>query len=116
MALVLIAPLKPATYVAGAAAYAITTGFSYAAFMSLAFELLGPGAASSATQFTLFMAAVNVPIVYMLRFDGLGHAHYGVRGMLAVDAIGNAVFGIVFLFGVQVYRKRETLDPTSHAA
>lgn len=116
---VLIAPLRPATYVAGAAAYALATGFSYAAFMSLAFELLGPGAASSGTQFTLFMAAVNVPIVYMLRFDGLGHAHHGVRGMLAVDAIANAAFGLVFLFGAHVYRKRErlrfqapTLDPS----
>lgn len=107
VALVLIAPMKPATYVAGAAGYAITTGFSYAAFMSLAFELLGPGGAASGTQFTLFMAAVNVPIVYMLRLDGLGHAHYGVRGMLTVDAVANAVFGLVFLCGVQVYRKRE---------
>ena len=106
IAMVLVAPLTPATYVAGAAAYAIATGFSYAAFMSLAFDLLGPGGAASGTQFTLFMAAVNVPVVYMLRLDGLGHGHFGVRGMLGVDALANAVFGLVFLCGVQWYRKQ----------
>ncbi len=109
VAAVLVAPLTPVTYVAGAAAYSLSTGFSYAAFMSLAFELLGPGGAASSTQFTVFMAAVNVPIVYMLRLDGFGYAHHGVRGMLSMDALANAVFGLVFLAGVQVHRQLPAL-------
>ena len=93
----LLAPLKPITYVAGAAAYAFVTGFGYAAFMALALEVLGSETAASGTRFTLFMAASNVPLVYMLRLDGVGHAHFGVRGMLAADAIANATFGLLLL-------------------
>jgi hypothetical protein len=65
--------------------------------MALAFQLVGPSSPASGTRFTLFMAAVNVPVVYMLRLDGWGHAHFGVRGMLAVDAMSNAVFAVLFL-------------------
>lgn len=92
-----LAPLRPSTYVLGAAAYALATGFGYAAFMALAFQLTGSASVASGTRFTLFMAASNTPIVYMLRLDGLGHLRFGVRGMLAVDALANAAFGLVFL-------------------
>jgi MFS family permease len=98
--LMLLLPLAPSSYAIGAAAYALATGFCYAAFTALAFELLGEGAATSGTQFTLFMAASNAPLAYMLRLDGLGHARFGMRGMLAVDAGANALFGVVLLIGV----------------
>jgi MFS transporter, PAT family, beta-lactamase induction signal transducer AmpG len=91
------AQLSPATFLAGAAAYAFSVGFCYASFMALAFQLVGRSSAASGTRFTLFMAAVNVPVVYMLRLDGLGHARFGVHGMFAVDALSNAVFGVLFL-------------------
>ena len=93
------APLTPPTYIAGAAFYALALGFCYAAFMALGFQLVGPDTAASATRFSLFMAAVNVPVVYMTRLDGWGYAHFGVRGMLLVDAASNAVFGVAFLSG-----------------
>jgi MFS transporter, PAT family, beta-lactamase induction signal transducer AmpG len=93
----LVAPITPATYVVGAAAYALATGFGYAAFMALAFELTGTEPSASGTRFTLFMAASNAPVVYMLRLDGWGHAQFGVRGMLAVDALANVLFAVVFL-------------------
>jgi MFS family permease len=109
----LVAPLTPASYVAGAAGYAFTTGVCYAAFMSLAFELVGSASAASGTQFTLLMAAVNVPVVYMLRLDGIGHGRWGVRGMLAVDAISNAVFGVLFLAIVGIVRSRFARRSTS---
>lgn len=102
----LLAPSIPATYVAGAVGYAFTTGVCYAAFMSLALELVGSSTAAGGTQFTLFMAAVNVPVVYMLRLDGIGHARWGVHGMLAVDAISNLVFGVLLLASVGVVRSR----------
>lgn len=95
-----VAPLTPTTYAIGAAAYAFATGFCYAAFMSLAFTLLGRGQATSGTQFTLFMAAVNLPVAYMVRLDGIGHGHFGVRGMLGVDAAANGIFAVLFLIGI----------------
>ncbi len=103
--LMLLAPLTPASYVIGAAGYALTTGLAYAAFMSLAFQLVGAGSAASGTRFTLLMAAVNVPVVYMMRLDGWGHARFGVHGMLAIDALANAAFGAVFVLGMFVHRR-----------
>jgi MFS transporter, PAT family, beta-lactamase induction signal transducer AmpG len=99
-----IAPLTPAAFLAGAASYVLTIGFCYAAFMSLAFQLVGENSPASGARFTLFMAAVNVPVVYMLRLDGWGHAHFGVRGMIAVDALSNLVFGALFLIVALVAR------------
>lgn len=93
----LICPPTPATYLIGAGAYAFATGLAYAAFMSLAYSLLGAGHAASGSLFTVFMAAVNLPVVYMVRLDGLGHAHGGVRGMLLVDTVANAAFAIPLL-------------------
>jgi hypothetical protein len=52
------------------------------------------------------MAAVNVPVVYMLRLDGLGHSYGGVRGMIAVDALSNTVFGLALLLSVGWLRAR----------
>ena len=111
----LLAPLTPATYLAGAAAYALSTGFCYAAFMSLAFELVGSKTAASGTRFTIFMAAVNVPVAYMLRLDGWGNARGGVHGMLAVDALSNAIFGIIFLVGVLAWRHPARASPSDRA-
>ena len=102
--LMTIAPLSPGAFLIGVASYALTIGFSYAAFLALAFQLVGANSAASGTRFTLFMAAVNVPVVYMLRLDGWGHARFGVRGMLAVDALSNVVFGLLFLTLVLVAR------------
>jgi MFS family permease len=101
-ALMALAPLTPAAFVIGAAGYALTIGICYAAFMSLAFELVGSGSAASGTRFTLLMAAVNVPVVYMLRLDGFAHTHIGLRGMLATDAMSNALFGALFMMLLSV--------------
>ena len=93
-----LAPLRPITYLLGAAGYAFSTGIAYAAFMALALQLLGSEQAASGTRFTLFTAAVNIPVVYMLRLDGLGQARFGVRGMLATDALANLAFAaLLFL-------------------
>jgi hypothetical protein len=74
--------------------------------MALAFDLTGSDPSASGTRFTLFMAAANAPVVYMLRLDGWGHTHAGVRGMLATDAIANVVFGVLFLWLLAVRRVR----------
>jgi hypothetical protein len=115
---ILAAPLRPLTYFVGAAAYALCTGIAYAAFMALALDLLGTTEAASGTRFTLFTAAVNVPVVYMLRLDGLAHAHFGVRGMLASDALANAAFGC-FLFLLLAHgppiRARSAATGSGHA-
>ena len=93
----LLSPLSAATYLIGGALYALVTGFAYAAYMALALELVGAVSTANSTLFTLFTAAVNVPVVYMLRVDGAGHARFGVRGMLAADGLANAVAAVMLL-------------------
>ncbi|HEY2853851.1 MAG TPA: MFS transporter [Gemmatimonadaceae bacterium] len=100
--IMLFAPVRPATYIAGAAAYAMATGFGYAAFMALALDLVGGEAAAGSTLFTLLTAALNIPVVYMIRLDGLGHARFGVRGMLAADGLANAVSAILLLVVLRI--------------
>ena len=100
------APLTPLTYLIDAVVYALLTGFAYAAFMALALELVGSKTHAGGTLFTLFTAAVNAPVVYMLRLDGVGHAHFGVRGMLAFDGIANGLFGIILLIMLRRFRSR----------
>jgi hypothetical protein len=65
--------------------------------MALALDLVGGEAAAGSTLFTLLTAALNIPVVYMIRLDGLGHARFGVRGMLAADGLANAVSAILLL-------------------
>ena len=101
-----VGPLDPATYIVGAAAYCLVGGFGYAAFMALALELLASGTAAGGTRFTLFIAATNVPLVYMMWLEGIGHTHFGVHGMLAIDAVANGVFGILFLAMLPALRSR----------
>jgi hypothetical protein len=52
---------------------------------------------------------VNVPVVYMLRLDGLAHARYGVRGMLGSDALANAGFGLFLLLLLTRWRAPRAL-------
>jgi PAT family beta-lactamase induction signal transducer AmpG len=106
VAVMIPAPLVPATYIVGAAAYAVATGFGYAAFMALALDLVGGDAVAGGTLFTLLTAAVNIPVVYMIRLDGLGHAHFGVRGMLAADGLANACAAILLLVVLRAYSPR----------
>ena len=65
---------------------------------------------ANSTLFTLFTAAVNVPVVYMLRLDGAGHARFGVRGMLAADGAANGVAAILLLALVVRFRPRLAKD------
>jgi hypothetical protein len=81
----------------------VATGFGYAAFMALALDLVGADARAGGTLFTLLTAAVNIPVVYMIRLDGLGHAHFGVRGMLAADGLANACAAIGLLLVLRLY-------------
>lgn len=98
----LFAPLTPSTYIVGAAAYATATGFGYAAFMALALDVVGGEAAAGGTLFTLLTAAVNIPVVYMIRLDGLGHARFGLHGMLAMDGLANVVAAILLLLVLRI--------------
>lgn len=59
---------------------------AFAAGNAISFEVIGPENPLAATLFTLFMAATNLPIVYMAYIDGRGYDVDGVTGGFLADA------------------------------
>jgi PAT family beta-lactamase induction signal transducer AmpG len=94
--LTLLAGDRPTVYFTGTVLYLITTGFGYARFIALVVDLLGEGEHGTSTRYSLFLAAGNLPIAYVLWLDGQGFRHFGTHGLFGVDAGGNLlVFAIV---------------------
>lgn len=94
--LVLLAGNSPPIYYAGTILYLVTTGFGYARFLALVMDVLGSGAHGTSTRYSLFLAAGNLPIAYVLWLDGQGFHRFGTHGLFGVDAAGNLlVFAIV---------------------
>jgi len=92
----LMAGHRPTVYYTGTVLYLLTTGFAYARFLALVMDVVGPGEHGTSTRYSLFNAAGNVPIAYVLWLDGVGFRHFGTRGLFGVDALGNLlVFAIV---------------------
>ncbi len=104
----LMAGDRPQIYYVGTVLYLITTGFSYARFTALVMEVLGPGEHGTSTRYSLFLAAGNLPIAYVLWLDGIGYQRFGTHGLFGVDAAGNLlVFAIVaVLWQARRYRTR----------
>jgi MFS family permease len=94
--LTLLAGNRPSVYFTGTVLYLITTGFGFARFTALVMDVLGQGEHGTSTRYSLFLAAGNLSIAYVLWLDGQGFRHFGTRGLFGVDAGGNLlVFAIV---------------------
>lgn len=94
--LTLLAGDRPSVYYFGTVLYLVTTGFGYARFTALVMDVLGHGEHGASTRYSLFLAAGNLPIAYVLWLDGQGYHRFGTHGLFGVDAAGNLfVFAIV---------------------
>jgi PAT family beta-lactamase induction signal transducer AmpG len=94
--LTLMAGDRASVYFVGTVLYLVTTGFGYARFTALVMDVLGPGEHGVSTRYSLFLAAGNLPIAYVLWLDGQGFRRFGTHGLFGVDAAGNfLVFAIV---------------------
>lgn len=94
--LTLLAGSSPAVYFTGTVLYLVTTGFGYARFIALVMDILGHGEHGTSTRYSLFLAAGNFPIAYVLWLDGQGFKRFGTSGLFGVDAAGNLlVFALV---------------------
>lgn len=87
--LTLLAGDRPMVYFTGTVLYLITTGFGYARFTALVMDVLGQGEHGTSTRYSLFLAAGNLPIAYVLWLDGQGFRRFGTHGLFGVDAAGN---------------------------
>ncbi len=91
-------PLNPTTYTVGALAYLLVSGLCYAAFSAVVLDIVGDAGRTAATQYTLFSAAGNQAIAYVMLIDGVGYSIGGPRGMLRADALANVLgVGVLLL-------------------
>jgi MFS transporter, PAT family, beta-lactamase induction signal transducer AmpG len=81
-----LAPRTERSYVVFTSLYAVITGLTYAGFSAFVLEAIGTGAA--ATKYNVFASLSNQPIAYMTLVDGWAHGHWGMNGLLGIEAMG----------------------------
>lgn len=84
-----LAPLTPTVYVVGSLVYLLATGFCYAAFSAVVYEIVGTAGSTASTLYSVFPAAGNQAIAYVLILDGMAHKRWGPHGLLFTDAALN---------------------------
>ena len=105
LALLWLGPQRPAIYFAGTVLYLVTIGAAYALFTGVELEFLGASGKSGSSRFAIINSLGNLPVVYMTWLDGRGYAHWGPRGMPAIDALVSAA-GVSLLLGHFVFSRR----------
>ncbi len=95
-AIVLLAANRPSVYLAGTALYLLTQGLCWARSMALMVEIVGLETRDASTLYGVLNAIVTIPVLYMIKLDGVGFSRFGTHGLLWTDAAGNLlVFGAV---------------------
>ncbi len=94
--------LDEQTFVIGCVFYMFVTGLAFAAFSAFVYEIVGTAGKTAGTLYSVFPAAGNFAIWYVIKFDGWGHDAWGPRGMLLTDAALNlaGVAALMVLFRV----------------
>ena len=91
-----LAPLTPNTLVVGTVAYLLVAGLAYTAFSAVVYEIVGSAGTTAGTLYSVFPAAGNQAIAYVMLLDGRAHKLWGPRGLLWTDGVLN-VIGVGFL-------------------
>ena len=75
-------------------------------------EIVGVDTLDASTLFSVLNAAVTIPVLYMIKLDGVGFSRFGTRGLLWTDAGANVlVFGVVAaIFAAYGLRLRRVAD------
>ena len=122
--LMAFAPMTEATYTWGALLYLFVSGFCYAAFTSVVLEIIGKASATASTQYTLFSAAGNQAIAYVVLAEGFSQDffknHFGAavapRGLLFADAALNIVGVGLFMLLLRFLRPAAGSSSTTPVA
>jgi hypothetical protein len=111
-AIVLLGAYRPSVYSVGTAFYLATEGLCWARSIALMVEIVGVDTLDASTLFSVLNAAVTIPVLYMIKLDGVGFSRFGTRGLLWTDAGANVlVFGVVAaIFTAYGLRLRRVAD------
>ncbi len=97
LAIFLIGPPRPFTYIAATALYALTVGACYALFTALVMQLLGVSGRSGGSRYAIAISLGNLPVTYMTRVDGLGSRFFGLKGLPGADMALSGLVAVLFL-------------------
>lgn len=109
----LLAANRPSIYLAGTAFYLVTEGLCWARGTALMVEIVGVDTRDASTLYSVLNAIVAIPLLCMIRLDGLGYSRFGTHGLLWIDAGANLlVFGVVVVifmaYGLGVRRAADS--------
>jgi PAT family beta-lactamase induction signal transducer AmpG len=111
LAIVWLGPLRPSTYFIGSILFLFTVGASYAGFTSVVLEFLGKSGKSGSARYSIINALGNIPVASMVLIDGLGYAHWGIRGMPGIDVVVGSVASLSMLAYFLTHPRKTTPDP-----
>jgi hypothetical protein len=64
--------------------------------MALMVEIVGVETRDASTLYGVLNAIVTIPVLYMVKLDGLGFSRFGTHGLLWMDAAANVLmFAVV---------------------
>ena len=111
LAIVWLGPLRPATYLIGSTLFLFTVGASYAGFTSVVLEFLGKSGKSGSARYSIINALGNIPVAGMVLIDGLGYAHWGIRGMPGIDVVVGSAASLSMLAYFLRHPRKPAPDP-----
>ncbi|HUX43663.1 MAG TPA: hypothetical protein VMV57_02835 [Terracidiphilus sp.] len=111
LAILAIGPLRPAVYFTATVLYLFTIGVCWALFTGVALEFLGNSGKTGGARYSIINSLGNLPVAYMSYVDGRGYAHWGVRGMPAIDAALSASAATLLLMYFLAHRAPRRLVP-----
>ncbi len=110
------APMNPTTYMIGVSFYLLIAGLAYAAFSAVVYEIVGTAGSTASTLYSVFPAAGNQAIAYVLFIDGQASHAFGTRGLLLADAALNFAGVIALTFLLRIVFAEKTLAAPSLAS
>ena len=112
LAIFALGPQRPQIYIAGTVLYLFTIGACYALFTGVVLEFMGDSGKSGSARYSIINSLGNLPVAYMAWVDGRGYAHWGTRGMPAIDAALSATVAAALLI---YFVMRRTSQPRAVA-
>jgi len=82
-----LAPPTPATYFTGMTLYIFSVGICYALFTGVILEFLGDSGKSGSGRYSIINSLGNVPVLYMMKLDGMGASRFGPRALAGTEAV-----------------------------
>lgn len=110
-AILWLGPLHPKTYYVGSTLYFFTAGACYAVFTAVILEFLGNSGKSGSGRYSVINGLGNLPVLYMLRVDGLFADRYGPRWLAGAEAVVGGIGAVVLLAFLLASRKKSALIP-----